>query len=110
MKRRRLFREVNERIRDVNESFTVGAALTAIDVFCECGQNGCLERVQVPAAVYEQTREQDGHFLVSPGHEAREHVLEGGETYRIVILGGEPVKGRPGSMLRTPAGVFTEAF
>jgi hypothetical protein len=77
---------VNERIREVNGSFTAGGAPAAIDVFCECGQNGCLERLQVPATVYEDTRDREGHFLVSHGHEDRERVLQEGETYRVVVL------------------------
>jgi hypothetical protein len=102
---------VNERIREVHGSFTVGAAPGGIHVFCECGQSGCLERVEVPAAVYEDIRDQDDHFLVSQGHEDRERVLHEGETYRIVVLGepernshgGRPVRFEPETILTEPS-------
>jgi hypothetical protein len=71
----------------VHGSFTVGAALESIHVFCECGQSGCLERVHLPAAVYEEIRRQEGSFLVSNGHEDRERVLAEGLNYRVVRLG-----------------------
>ena len=45
------YRAVNERIREVNAAFAAFA--DKFEVFCECGAGDCLERVDVPAKVYE---------------------------------------------------------
>ncbi|CAN5186793.1 hypothetical protein BH18ACT12_BH18ACT12_19970 [soil metagenome] len=98
-----MFREVNERIREVNETFAVDDRRASIDVFCECGQTDCLRRVELPPAIYEQVRDGEGYFLVTPGHEDGELVVAEGASYRIVLLHGAgersqaepPVRRRP---------------
>jgi hypothetical protein len=50
----------------------------------------------LPAAVYEDLREQEGHFLVSNGHEDQERVIREDETYRIVVLAGEQERSSSG--------------
>ena len=62
-----LFREVNARIEDLNESF--GARPAEMTIVCECGDQRCLERLSVPLEVYERVREDPARFLVVPGHE-----------------------------------------
>lgn len=84
VKKRLLLREVNERIREVNQGF---AALTgSYEVFCECMRADCLERVEVPAATYEEARDGERRFVVRPGHEEPEleRVLADCTTYRVV--------------------------
>jgi hypothetical protein len=62
-----LFREVNERIGEVNRTF---AAVTGvIDVMCECGDAGCIERITVDQPEYEAVRREGAQFLIVPGHE-----------------------------------------
>lgn len=62
-----LFREVNERIRGVNETF---AALTdEMQIVCECGSRACGERFAMPPDEYEALRANPDHFAIVPGHE-----------------------------------------
>jgi hypothetical protein len=65
-----LYRAVNERIREVNAAFAVFA--DNVEVFCECGGRDCLERVEVPAEVYEDVLS-GPRSLVKAGHESPGH-------------------------------------
>ena len=68
LSRRTLFREVNARIREITARFGTTAATYV--VLCECGEDGCMKRVEVPAAVYEEVVDRGRErFLVAPGHE-----------------------------------------
>jgi hypothetical protein len=83
--RKRLFlREANERIRLVNGGFAVRDGNVA--VFCECGGSGCLQLLQVPAAVYDEVRGDGRLFVARPGHEqlGRELVTANANTYLVV--------------------------
>ena len=74
-----LFREVNERIAELDESAQSWSIEGTIHVFCECGaEGGCGERLTVPARVYETVRQQDDRFLVRPGHAAGGRALRAG--------------------------------
>jgi hypothetical protein len=65
-----LFREVNERIRGLNESF---ATLTEeMQIVCECGVQGCVERFAMQPGEYEALRADPDHFAVVPGHDEPE--------------------------------------
>lgn len=62
-----LFREVNERIGEVNRTF---AAVTGVmDVMCECGDTGCMERITMEQREYESVRGNSAQFVIVPGHE-----------------------------------------
>jgi hypothetical protein len=68
-----LFREVNERIAELDEAAQAWSLEGTVLLFCECGaEGGCGERITVPARVYETVRQQDDRFLVRPGHETPE--------------------------------------
>jgi hypothetical protein len=60
-----LFREVNERIRDVNEE---APPASETDYVCECGDPGCAEPVSLTEVEYEEVRADATHFVVRPGH------------------------------------------
>lgn len=62
-----LFREVNERIRELNESFDSSGADLA-DFVCECSLESCRDYVQLALAEYEEVRAVSTRFLVAPGH------------------------------------------
>ena len=82
-----LFREVNDRIVELDESAQAWSLDGAIDVFCECGaEGGCGERLTVTVRVYEKVRQQDDRFLVKPGHETPEleTAVEWNDEYVIV--------------------------
>jgi hypothetical protein len=61
-----LFREVNERIAEVNEDFEVEGEA---EFLCECGQQICLATVELTRAQYEAVRDESRRFIVVPGHE-----------------------------------------
>jgi hypothetical protein len=62
-----LFRQVNERVRDVSEGF---AALdpSPIDFVCECGSRDCTEPISLTLPEYEAVRAHPDRFAVVPGH------------------------------------------
>ncbi|HWH06146.1 MAG TPA: hypothetical protein VNT23_06890 [Gaiellaceae bacterium] len=62
-----LFRDVNERIRELTTQFVVPPPL---EVVCECADAGCTQRIEVPVQLYERVRADGGLFLVAPGHVA----------------------------------------
>jgi hypothetical protein len=59
-----LFREVNERLEEIQES-----AAETFGVVCECGDAGCKEMLEVTTHEYRDVRAEPTHFLVIPGHE-----------------------------------------
>jgi hypothetical protein len=79
-----VFREINERIREVGETFSVVDEL--LDLVCECGLADCTERIQMAAADYERIRANPTYFAIVPGHEIPEveTVVERHKGYVIV--------------------------
>jgi hypothetical protein len=83
-----LFREFNERVEDMAETFDVlgeGDALP-IGFVCECGNLDCLERLDLTRGAYEEVRSDPKRFVVAPGHENLEveRVAARGEGYLVV--------------------------
>ena len=60
-----LFREVNERIKQVNEE---RPAASETDFVCECGDPECTAPVSLTLVEYEEVRGDATHFAVLPGH------------------------------------------
>src|SRR5262245_29979829 len=79
-----LYRQVNERIEDLNETFTTITGDFAI--ICECGNLNCMEQIRVPRELYERTRTNPTHFIVKAGHEQRdiEAIVESEGGYSVV--------------------------
>jgi hypothetical protein len=65
-----VFREVNERIRDLGEEF--GLSTQPLDLVCECGNADCAERIELTAAEYERVRADAALFAIVPGHQIEE--------------------------------------
>jgi hypothetical protein len=78
-----LFREVNERVADLQDSLGDGGTT---DFVCECGADTCIERISVPMGVYERVRNDSHLFLVRPGHQEPEveRVVETDERFLVV--------------------------
>jgi hypothetical protein len=79
-----VFREANERIRELNETF---ATLTDELMFVrECGHSTCAEQISMKPGDYEALRAQPADFAIVPGHEIPnvEEVIARGEEYEIV--------------------------
>ena len=68
-KNQSLFREVNERIEPLNQTFSLVNRLN--DFICECANESCAELVALTVDEYESVRNVPNHFLVAP---AEEHV------------------------------------
>jgi len=79
-----VFREVNERIESLAQTFDLGTQ--PLDLICECGDAGCVQRIHMTHAEFERLRSNSSHFAVSPGHVAPdvESVVEQLDGYQIV--------------------------
>lgn len=79
-----LFREVNERIEQVSKTLQVASERLAI--LCECGNDSCTERIDVPLSDYERIREDGALFMIRSGHEIPdvEDVVERTADYHVV--------------------------
>jgi hypothetical protein len=80
-----LYREVNERIRDLNERFDAALSAEATWV-CECADTECCEPIALTLAEYEQLRSRPNRFAVVPGHVVKtvERIVEAHESYVVV--------------------------
>jgi hypothetical protein len=61
-----LFRDVNERIREISDTF--GDKGATYDFLCECSDPSCSERVVLTRAEYESVRSESTRFVVAKGH------------------------------------------
>jgi hypothetical protein len=60
-----LFREINERVKQLNEGFSM--VLPVGEWICECADDTCVERIELSAVEYETVRVDGTHFIVAPG-------------------------------------------
>jgi hypothetical protein len=79
-----VFREVNERIENLAETFELKDE--PLDLVCECGDAACVRRISMTRAEYEQLRSEPHQFAVHPGHEYPdvEEVVDRRKGYDIV--------------------------
>jgi hypothetical protein len=73
LRKRTLFREVNERIRELSRRF--GGAPSNYEFFCECTRADCLLRVELPGAAFDEIVADEERFVVAEGHEETVEVL-----------------------------------
>lgn len=80
---RALFREVNERIREVVENMdrVAGPVVdpsSRAEFICECSNPDCTDRVELSLDEYKEFRSSPVLFVIKPGHEtlAVERVVE----------------------------------
>lgn len=84
-----LYRRVNEAIEEVSEDLEDRSWLPdggTIEFHCECGDEGCEERVDMTAEEYEGVHRERDRFVVARGHHtpAIEAVVEEGDRYCVV--------------------------
>jgi hypothetical protein len=79
-----LFRQVNERLKEIGESFSF--VTESADFVCECGSASCADPIRLSLAAYEQIRSVPELFFIVPGHELAdvESVVESNEAYNVV--------------------------
>ena len=63
-----LFRDVNERVKEVGENHNLSTQ-DRWDFLCECGNAECMERISLTVEEYERVRADPVLFAVVPGHE-----------------------------------------
>jgi hypothetical protein len=78
-----LFRQVNERIEDVNQDLDSDSPS---DFLCECGDDNCTAPVRLTRREYEAVRSDPTHFVIAPGHEVVdvERVVLENDRYAVV--------------------------
>ena len=78
-----LLREVNEQIEQLNGKWESEGE---DGILCECGDPGCLEKIEIAAAAYEEVRRHSARFLVRPGHATTgsERIVEQTDGYLVV--------------------------
>ena len=78
-----VFRQVNERIEDLADTFGLGEQL---DLICECGDATCTSRIEMSREEYERVRSDPTTFAVISGHEIPdvEEVVERRRTYDVI--------------------------
>jgi hypothetical protein len=79
-----VFREVNERLRELGESFSLVSEVA--EFVCECGDTSCTQRIQLALSEYERVRSDPRWFVIVPGHEEPdyERVISEVDGYAIV--------------------------
>jgi hypothetical protein len=86
-----VFREVNERLRELGEGFSLVSELA--DFVCECANTTCVEPVRMSLADYERVRSDPKWFFVVKGHELPEYervIDEKGDHVIVEKLPGGP--------------------
>ena len=97
-KNERLFREVNERIREIAERLALaGGPAEEVSFMCECASTDCTDRIELSLDDYGRVRADPAWFVVATGHELPEfeRVIERAGAFTIVEkeLLGEPGTG-----------------
>jgi hypothetical protein len=83
------FREVNERIRDLNVTFSEFTG--EFSIVCECDDSACVEHLAMRPEEYEAIRRDSTLFAVIPGHES-----PAVETVEVERGGYSVVRKKPG--------------
>lgn len=81
-----LFREVNERIEQVHAGVRDLGSSDTFAVLCECGDQNCVEEVQLTMQRYEQVRADSRQFVIVPGHAIPEveEIVDEGAGFEVV--------------------------
>ena len=86
-----LFREINERLKEMQETFEV--LTERAEFVCECGDVDCTQQVTMSLADYERLRSDPRTFAVVAGHEAADVETVVGTRDRYLVVrkrAGEP--------------------
>lgn len=87
-----LFRGANERVKELNEAFSLVVPLG--EWMCECANTDCIERIEMSVAAYEAVRRHEARFFVTPSDRHFwpdvERVIEHNDGYWVVERIGRP--------------------
>jgi hypothetical protein len=81
-----VFREVNERIEDLQRALVPDVGDDTMEIVCECGHVACFERIPTSIEVYEEVRSDPTLFIIVPGHEIPdvEDIVTRRDTFYVV--------------------------
>ena len=82
-----LFREVNERIDEVDRRLSEAAPDDGPWEFvCECADENCVERIELHPDEYESVRGDASQFVIVPGHQVEtiERVVSENDRFMVV--------------------------
>ena len=84
-----VFREVNERIRELAETWAEKPS-ELVDFVCECSRDECTDSLALTLSEYETVRKEPTHFAVAQEHVAgeAEHLHAEYERYWVVEKDG----------------------
>ncbi len=79
-----IFRQVNEQVERLNESFSLVSS--SMTIVCECGEETCIEQIELSQDEYAAVRADPITFVVKPEHAFPdvEDVVERDDRYWIV--------------------------
>jgi len=82
-RRQSLFRELNERIEELADTFDL---FDSLPIVCECGSTHCDDKIELTVAEYERVRRDPTHFAVLRGHDIAEveRIVEENERFVVV--------------------------
>ena len=83
-----LLRHVNERMREI-----LGPRLMPgeeAELLCECGDEACISIIRLGLEDYDAVRRSSYRFVVLPGHEDGEAIVEAKERFLVVEKNGVP--------------------
>jgi hypothetical protein len=78
-----LFREVNERIKDVSAELE---SEEPTDFLCECGSESCTQPISLTLSEYEDVRQEATSFAIVPGHEVDDVETVVGQNERFAVV------------------------
>lgn len=78
-----LFREVNERIKDVSADLD---SEERTDFLCECGSESCTQPISLTLAEYEAVRQDATSFAIVPGHQVGDVETVVAQTERFAVV------------------------
>jgi len=79
-------RAVNREIEQISVQELEAGRHSELEILCECGRDGCYERITLSIGDYEAAHSERDRFIVVPGHENREieRVVERAREYLVV--------------------------
>ena len=89
-----VFREVNERLRELGEAFS--PLTEKAEFVCECGNGSCIEHIRMPLPDYEEIRANAKRFFVIKGHERPDYEKVVVEREQYVVV--EKLPGGPAGL------------
>lgn len=94
-----LFRQINERIREIVRSAPFDGY--EFEILCECADHSCSMTLPVSVVVYDEVRSNATHFINAPEHVllAVEQIVTYTDDYVVVDMFGEG--GRVAALLAT---------